>query len=136
MDEKAGTEFSGGFVPLLQAEGDIAMSEGGSLAMIAGGNLDVREGGAGFMVAGGDLSLSYGGAGTLIAGGGAELSEASIGQMFTVEANVSGGRVGLLVAGQANLEQSEILMTVQQAAALGAVAGLVMFLLSKLFGRG
>ena len=135
MDENAGTEFSGGFVPLVQADGDIAVSEGGALAMVAGRNLEVREGGAGFIIAGGDLSLSYGGAGTLIAGGGAELSDASVGQMLTAEANVTGGRVGLLVAGRANLEQSEVLMTVQQAAALGAVAGLVLFLLSKLFGR-
>ena len=135
MDEKTGTESNSGFVPFLQAEGDIAMSEGGSLAMVAGGNVDVREGGAGFILAGGDLSLSYGGAGTLIAGGGAELSESTVGQLFAVEANLTGGRVGLLVAGRANLQQSEILMSVQQAAALGAVAGLVLFLLSKLFGR-
>ncbi|MDJ0664171.1 MAG: hypothetical protein QNJ75_06395 [Acidimicrobiia bacterium] len=135
MDENTTTELSEGFFPVVQAEGDIAMREGGSLAMVAGGNLDIREGGAGFVVAGGDVNLSYGGAGTLIAGGGAELSEATVGQMVTVEANVAGGRVGLLVAGRANLEQSEILITVQQAAVLGAVAGLVLFLLSKLFGR-
>ena len=135
MDENAGTEFSGGFGPLLQAEGDVTVSESGSLAMVAGGNLEVKEGGAGFVVAGGDVSLSYGGTGTLIAGGSAELSESTVGQMFTVEANVTGGRVGLLVAGRADLHQSEVLMSVQQAAVLGAVAGLVLFLLSKLFGR-
>ena len=135
MDENTGTELSGGFFPVVQAEGDIAVSESGSLAIVAGGNVEIKEGGAGFVVAGGDMSVSYGGAGTVIAGGNAELSESTVGQMFTVEANVTGGRVGLLVAGRANLEQSEILITAQQAAALGAVAGLVLFLLSKLFGR-
>jgi len=135
MDESGGTEVSGGFVPFLQAEGDVALSEGGSLAMVAGGNLDIREGGAGFLVAGGDVRVSNGGVGTLIAGGGAEFSEATVGQVVTIEANVTGGRVGLLVAGRANLEQSEILISAQQAAVFGAVAGLVVFLLTKLFGR-
>ena len=136
MNDRAETEFSGGFVPFLQAEGDVAFREGGALAMIAGGNLELREGGTGFLVAGGDVSMSYGGAGTVIAGGGVEISESTVGQMATVEANVTGGRVGLLIAGQANLEQSEILISAQQAAILGAVGGLVVFLLAKLFGRG
>ena len=136
MSDSGDTEFSGGFIPFLQIDGDVAFREGGSLAMVAGGNVDLREGGTGLLVAGGDVSVSYGGAGTVIAGGGAELSESAVGQMATVEANVKGGRIGLLVAGRANLEQSEILISAQQAAVLGVVGGIGVFLLSKLFGRG
>ena len=135
MDENANTEFSGGFAPLVRVEGDMTLRESGSLAIVAGGNADINEGGAGLLIAGGDVTLSNGGAGNLLVGGSAELSEASAGQLVAMEANVSGGRIGLLVAGRANLEQSEVLLTTQQAAVFGAVAGLVLFLLSRLFKR-
>ncbi len=135
MDEKGNDEFSSGFAPFVRADGDMTLREGGSIAIVAGGNADISEGGAGFLVAGGDVNLSYGGAGTLIVGGSAELSEASVGQMVAMEASVTDGRVGLLVAGRANLERSEVMATTQQAAALGAGMGLVLFLLSRLFRR-
>ncbi len=129
-------EFAGGFAPVVQASGDITVREAGALALLAGGNADIKEGGAGFCVVGGDVTIEQGGAGTMIVGGGVQLTDGGVGQMATVEANVADSRIGFLVAAQANLERSEVLITAQQAAVIGAVAGVVFFLLRKLFGRG
>lgn len=135
MGEHPDTEFSSGFVPIIRAAGNATLREGGAVAVVAGGDASIREGGAGFCVVGGSLSVSEGGAGTLLVGGDAELNETTVGQMATAQATMTGGRVGVLVAGKADLRQSEVLLTTQQAAVLGAVAGVIFFLLSRVFGR-
>ncbi len=134
-NEHADKEYVGGFVPFLQAEGDITLREAGSLAIVAGGNAEITEGGAGFCVVGGDVTINQGGAGNMIVGGSVELSEGAVGQMATMEANVTDSRVGFLLAANANLERSEVMLTTQQAVGLGVAAGLVLFILGKLFKR-
>jgi hypothetical protein len=135
MPEETQTEFSGGFAPFIRADGDVTVREAGAMAIVAGGNADIKEGGAGLCVVGGDLSISQGGAGNMIVGGSAELSEAAVGQMAALNASATDSRIGVLVAGQATLERSEILLSTEQAIGFGVAAGLVFFLLSKLFGR-
>lgn len=135
MAESTDKEFVGGFVPFIRAEGDVKLREGGTLAIVAGGNAEIEEGGAGMCVVGGNLSISQGGVGNVIVGGSAELSEAGVGQMAAVDASVTDSRVGVLVAGRATLERSEILLSTEQAIGFGVAAGVVFFLLSKLFGR-
>ena len=133
--EQEHKEYIGGFVPVLKAEGDATLREAGSLAVVAGGDANIKEGGAGLCVVGGDLNMSQAGAGNMIIGGSVEMSESGVGQMATMEANVADSRVGFQLAANANLERSEVMLTTQQAAALGAVAGIVFFLLSRLFKR-
>lgn len=138
MDEQAEhaeKEYVGGFVPFMQAEGDMTLREGGAIAMVAGGNATINEGGAGLCVVGGDLSISEGGAGNMIVGGNVEVSNGAVGQITALEATVTDGRVGVLLAGSAKLERSEILISTEQAVGLGVAAGVVFFLLSKLFRR-
>ena len=136
MSEGTEQQFVGGFAPMVRADGDLTLREAGSLAIIAGGNAEITEGGAGICVVGGNLSIHEGGTGNLIVGGNAELNQAAVGQMAAIEASVTDGRVGVLLAGKANLERSEVMVTTQQAVGFGVAAGVVFFLLSKLFGRG
>jgi hypothetical protein len=135
MSESTDKEFAGGFVPVIRADGNATLREGGAIALVAGGDVDIKEGGAGCCLAGGNVSISQGGVGNLIVGGNAEVSDGAVGQMATMQASVTDSKVGLLLAGSANLERSEVLATTQQAAVFGVVAGVVCFLLSKLFGR-
>ena len=136
MSEGADKEYGGGFVPLVRADGDVTLREAAALGVVAGGNADFKEGGAGLFVAGGDLHMHQSGSGNLIVGGNAELSQSGCGQLVAFEANVTDGKVGVLLAGKANLQQSEIVATTQQAVGFGVAAGVVFFLLSKLFRRG
>ena len=64
-----------------------------------------------------------------------ELNEGGVGQMVALEAAVSGSRVGLLIGGKVTMEDSRVMVTTAQAAAFGAVAGFVLFLLCRLPGR-
>jgi len=135
MDENTEKEFSSGFVPFLQADGDITIHEAGAIAAVVGGNANIKEGGAGLCVVGGDVSITQGGTGNLLVGGSAELNQASVGQMAALEATVTDSRVGVLLAARADLERSEVLVTAREAAIFGGVAGIVLFLLTRLFRR-
>jgi hypothetical protein len=135
MDEHTDKEYVGGFVPVMTSQGDVTLREGGAIALFAKGGADIKEGGAGFCVIGGSASINQGGAGNMIVAGSAEMSEAMVGQMATMRAEITNSKVGMLLAGSATLEQSEVAVTTQQAAVFGVVAGVVCFLLTKLFGR-
>ena len=135
MDEQTEKDYIGGFVPVVRAEGNMSLRQGGSIALVAGGDVDITEGGAGFCVVGGSVNITQGGSGSMVVGGHADLSEASVGQMAAIQASVTDGKVGLLLAGNATLERSEVMVTTQQAAVFGVAAGVVCFLMSKLFGR-
>jgi len=135
MDENVEKEFRTGFVPFLQAGGDITIHEAGAIAAVVGGNASIKEGGAGLCLVGGDLSITQGGIGNLLVGGSAEINQASVGQMAALDVNVTDSRVGVLLAANADLERSEVLVTAREAAILGGLAGIVLFLLSRLFKR-
>lgn len=136
MDETTSREFSGGLVASIRADGDVVVREAGALAIVAGGSATIREGGAGLCVIGGDVTMSEAGAGNMIVGGSAELSEAGVGQLVALEAHVRDSRVGVLIGGSVTMENTEVMLTTAQAAALGAAAGGVLFLLSRLLRRG
>ena len=72
------------------------------------------------MLAGGNVSITNGGAGNVVAGGGASVVDS---------------RVGMLLTPQATLENSEVVLGTQQAAALGVAVGVTFFLLGRLFRR-
>lgn len=134
MDENA-HEFSGGFVPIIRADGDVSLREGGALAIVAGGNATITEGGTGALVAGGNVTMRDAGAGNMFIGGKAELNQAGVGQVFAVEAQVADSKIGVLLAASASLENSEIVLGTRQAMALGAAIGVVLFSLGRLFHR-
>jgi hypothetical protein len=136
MDETTESNFTGGFAASIRADGDVVVREGGALAIVAGGDATLKEAGAGLCVVGGDASMAQAGAGSLFVGGSVEMHEAGIGQMMAMEATVADSRVGLLIGGKVTLERSEVMLGTAQAAALGAAAGALFFLLSRLVRRG
>ena len=80
--------------------------------------------------------MAEAGAGNMLIGGNADLSGVGVGQMAAVAAHVADSRVGLLLSGKVTMERSEVMLTTPQAIGLGAAAGVVFFLLTKLFSRG
>lgn len=136
MDETTESTFMGGFVASVRADGDVVVREAGALAIVAGGNATLKEAGAGMCVVGGDATMTQSGAGNMFVGGSAEMHEAGVGQMMAMEATLTDSRVGVLIGGKVTLERSEVMLSTAQAAALGAAAGAVFFLLSRFARHG
>lgn len=136
MDEITESNFTGGFVASVRADGDVTVHEAGALAIVAGGDATLKEAGAALCVVGGDVAMTQAGAGNMFVGGSAEMHEAGVGQMVAMEATLTDSRVGVLIGGKVTLERSEVMLSTAQAAALGAAAGVVFFLLSRLTRRG
>jgi hypothetical protein len=128
-------EFSGGFAAVVRTERDLSVREAGAFAIVAGGNASLDQAGSGLCVVGGDLTMAEAGAGNMLVGGSAQVSGTAIAQLVTAEASVTDSRVGLLIGGKVSLERSEVMFNTAQAAAFGAVAGGVFFLLSRLVRR-
>ena len=136
MDDNNVEEIAEGFVPIVRAEGDITLRESGAMAVVAGGNVSMSESGSGMFIAGGDATLSEAGAGNMLIGGNVSIDNGAMGNLVAGgEVSVVQSRVGVLLTPSAKLENSEVILGTQQAVALGVVAGLMMFLLSRLFRR-
>jgi hypothetical protein len=136
MDDSTTSEFAEGFVPMVRAAGDVSIREAGALAIVAGGNASLNEAGAGALVAGGDVTMNQAGSGNMFVGGSVEMSDSAIGQLFTVEATAADSRIGVMLAGRATIENSEIVLGTQQAIGFGVAAGATLFLLGRLLRRG
>ena len=135
MDESTTKDFSGGFAASVQTESNVDVREAGALAIVAGGDATITQGGAGICVIGGDVTMNQAGVGKMLAGGRVEVTEGGVGQLLALEAEVTDSRVVMVIGGKVTLERSEVMLTTAQAAALGAAAGAVLFLLSRLFRR-
>lgn len=99
--------ISEGMVAVALSQGNLAISKTGSLAAAAGRDLALTNGGTGMLIAGRDASLTSSGAGFLLAG--RDLTVDNQEEQSTLVAagtNVTlrGGKVGLLLAGNASLE--------------------------------
>lgn len=132
MDESTFTQCC---AVTVRADGDLTVREAGALAVVAGGDATMTQAGSGFLVAGGDVALEQAGVGNMFVGGSAELHDCRIGQMVTAKAEVSGGKIGLLIGAKVAAEDSQVMLATPQAAALGAAAGGVLFLLLSIFRR-
>ena len=136
MDENNVEEIAQGFVPVIRTEGDATLRESGAMAVVAGGNVSMSESGSGMFIAGGDATLSESGAGNMLVGGKVSIDNGAIGNLVAGGgASVGDSRIGVLLTPQATLENSEVVLGTQLAVALGAAAGLMMFLLSRLLRR-
>lgn len=127
QDNRSGGRIQGenvtieqGGAAIIDAAGDVTINQGGALAILAGGNISVTEGGAQFMVAGGDVQLQGGGGGLV----------------FTRQAHVEQGTVGVLISRETTFaEGSKVVLNTPQAVALGAAFGLVFAVMGYLFRR-
>ncbi len=135
MDENTPDQVKQGFTPMATAGGDFSMLQAGALVVAAGGAATLTQAGSMVLIAGGDVSMREAGASTVVAGGKVEISEGGAGTLLTLEAAVSDSKVGVLLAGRADLENSTVMMGTQQAIGVGVAAGLTMFLLGRLFRR-
>lgn len=104
------------------ASGGVSILQGGCGPVIANGDVTIRQGGCGPLIANGNVSIEQGGTQSVIAAGGATLRDHAY--------------VGLVVAPKVSVEEGgRVLMSTPQALALGAAAGLVFALLSRLVRR-
>jgi hypothetical protein len=102
--------------------GNVSISQGGCGPMIAGGGVTIERGGCGPMIAGGDVSIERSGCQSVMAVGGATLGRSSF--------------VGVVLSPRVTVEDGgRVLMSVPQAAALGAACGLVFALARSVFRR-
>jgi hypothetical protein len=118
---------------------DATLSASFAGAVVAGRDMVVTAGGGQFLVAGGDITLTTGGAQILVAGGDVDATNLNGGVLVARRVSVERGIVGVLVARDADLGNARVLLNTPQAAALGAVLGLVApvvaFLLHRSFRR-
>ncbi len=104
------------------ASGQVTIQQGGTGPMMAGGDVSIRQGGCGPLIAKGNVSIEQGGCQSIIAGGGATLGrQAFVGMVLAPKIEVQDG--------------AKVLMTVPQAAAFGAVLGIVFGLVSRFVKR-
>jgi hypothetical protein len=136
-DNNKSREIEESFVPVGRAAGDLTMREAGALAVIAGGDASLEEAGAGMLIAGGSATLDQAGGGTIVAGGDVSISDGAVGNLIAWGgATLEGSRVGVLLTPTATLNDSEVVVGTGQAFAIGAGAGLVLFVLGRLLRRG
>jgi hypothetical protein len=89
---------------------------------IANGGVTIRQGGCGPLIANGDVSIEQGGTQSIIAAGGATLGDRAF--------------VGVVVSPKVTVEEGgKVLLNTPQALALGAAAGVVFALVSRLVRR-
>jgi hypothetical protein len=100
------------------ASGQVAINQGGCGPLMTGGDVTIHQGGSGPIIAKGDVSIEQGGCQSVIAAGGATLGRQSF--------------VGMVLSPRIEVaEGAKVLMTMQQAAAFGAVFGIVFGLLIR-----
>jgi len=104
----------------VMAGANASMENGASLAIMAGSNMELTNGGASFIAAGGNVEIHNGGAGFIVC------------QQATLEHTT----INFLLANNVELgENTRVVFSTRQAAALGAGFGAVVFLLSLLFRK-
>jgi hypothetical protein len=104
------------------ASGQLSIEQGACGPMMAGGDVSIHQGGCGPLIAKGNVSIEQGGCQSIIAGGGATLGRQSF--------------VGMVLAPKIEVQDgAKVLMTVPQAAAFGAVLGIVFGLVSRIAKR-
>jgi hypothetical protein len=100
------------------AGGSVSIHQGGCGPVMAAGDVTIRQGGCGPMIVGGSASIEQGGTQSVIAGGGATIRDRSF--------------VGLVLSPSVTVEEGgRVLMSTPQAAAFGAVFGLVIALFAR-----
>ena len=102
--------------------GNLSILQGGCGPVIANGGVTIRQGGCGPPIANGDVSIEQGGTQSVIAAGGATLGDRAF--------------VGVVLSPKVTVEEGgKVLLNTPQAIALGAVAGVVFALVSRLVRR-
>jgi hypothetical protein len=100
------------------ASGQVAINQGGCGPLMSGGDVSIRQGGSGPIIAKGNVSIEQGGCQSVIAAGGATLGRQSFaGMVLSPRIEVQDG--------------AKVLMTVPQAAAFGAAAGVILALMFR-----
>jgi hypothetical protein len=100
------------------AGGDVELHNAGCGPMAVKGNVSITNGGCGPVLAGGDVSIERGGAQTIVALGKATLGSRSF--------------VGAVLSPSTTIEDgAKVLMTLPQALAFGAAAGVAIALLGR-----
>ena len=123
-----------GFFPLVAADA-VTVRQAGVTAAFSAGDLTIEQGGGQFAVTAGNLSITQGGSNALVAGGDVEIIQGGAAVLAARSATVRQGLVGAVVAGNVQLEESRVLLSTPQAAALGAAFAAVLFTLSRTFRR-
>ncbi len=118
------------------ANQDATLNNSLNLALVAGANARIENGACQVLVAGGNVEIENGGGMLSIAGGNVEIHNGGAGFILCDQAGVEHGKITVLLANQVELgEDTQIMFSTRQAAAFGAAAGGVIFLLSLLFHR-
>lgn len=100
------------------AGGNLSILQGGCGPVVANGSVTIRQGGCGPMIANGDVSIEQGGCQSIVAAGGATIGNRAF--------------VGAVLSPKVTIEEgAKVLLSTPQALALGAAAGAVFALLSR-----
>ncbi len=124
-----------GFFPIVAAD-SVTVRQAGVTAALSSGDMSMIQGGGNFAIAGGNLAITMGGSNALLAGGDVSIEQGGALLMGARSVSVRQGFVGAVVAANVELEESRVLLTTPQAAALGAALGFVVLVIGKLFRRG
>ncbi len=124
-----------GFFPVVAAD-EVTVRQAGVTAALSSGDMSMTQGGGQFAIAGGNLSITMGGSNALLAGGDVDIQQGGALILGARSVSVKQGFVGAVIAGDVKLDESRVLMSTPQAAALGAAIGFVILVLGRLFRRG
>ena len=126
-----------GFVGALRAR-DVSVRFAGVGAVAAARDVQIQYGGCGAVAARGNVSLTNAGCSQLITAGGVQIERGGVQSIFSLGPVTLGERsfAGVVLSPAAKIEEgAKVLLTLPQAAALGAAFGLVFGLLSRIRPR-
>jgi len=113
---------------------DVRLAQSGAGPVVAGGNVSIHQGGCGPVMAAGDVSIHQGGCGPMIVGGSVSIEQGGAQSVIARGAVTLRDRsgVGFVLSPRVTVEEGgRVLMSTPQAAAFGAVLGLVIALFAR-----
>lgn len=123
-----------GFFPMVSGD-QITVTQAGAGVVMARGDLALTQGGIQMARVHGDTTIHQGGVQTMLARGDVSIREGGVLLGAARSVRVENGLVGVAIGRDVDLTNSRVLLTQQNALAMGAVAGLVFALLSRVFRR-
>ena len=132
--ETSGTTAHMGFFPMVSGD-QVTVTQAGAVAVMARGDLALTQGGVQMARVHGDTTIRQGGVQTMLSRGDVSIQEGGVLLGAARSIRVDNGLVGVALGRDVELSNSRILLTQQNAAVLGVVAGVVFALLSRLFRR-
>ena len=133
-DSPTPTQLRAGFFPFVSGE-HVEITQAGAVAVSAGGDLTLTQAGAQMARVHGNVHVEQGGIQTLLARGDVSVEQGGILVGAAKSVRVEDGFVGVAVGQHVELTNCRVLLTQQNAAVFGAVAGIVMAIVWRIIGR-